>query len=140
MTSHHRRSQVICNLGSVSKCGKAKHVTRDPALTLVQTLTPNHIAGELKPPRVLRAERTALERQLITDIVDGERFGTQVARLCDAFGTAQKKMIAGADHHVTIRRGLMWSLIQGYQPLPTASGAAQPSVMSACYSAVLGHN
>ena len=45
---------------------------------------------------MLRAERSALARQLIADIADGERFGAQVARLCDAFGTAQKKMIAGA--------------------------------------------
>ena len=68
---------------------------RTPTLTSSQTR--NQTAGELKPPRQLRAERTALERQLIADIVDGERFGAQVARLCDAFGTAQKKMIAGAD-------------------------------------------
>ena len=45
---------------------------------------------------MLRAERLALTQQLIAEIVDGERFGAQVARLCDAFGTAQKKMIAGA--------------------------------------------
>ena len=52
-------------------------------------------AGELKSPRVLRAERAALAQRLIGDIVDGERFGAQVVRLCDAFGTALKKMIAG---------------------------------------------
>ena len=46
---------------------------------------------------MLRAERSALEQQLMAEIVDGERFGAQVGRLCDAFGTAQKKMIAGAD-------------------------------------------
>ena len=44
---------------------------------------------------MLRAERAALAKRLIGDIVDGERFGAQVARLCDAFGTALKKMITG---------------------------------------------
>ena len=76
---------------------------------LVRTPLGCRHAGELKPPRVLRAERTALERQLIADIVDGERFGAQVARLCDAFGTAQKKMIAGADqdHHHLAEEALL---------------------------------
>ncbi len=37
-----------------------------------------------------------MAQRLIGDIVGGERFGAQVARLCDAFGTALKKMIAGA--------------------------------------------
>ncbi len=120
VTSHHRCPQVTGNLGSVSACGNPKRVTWDPALTLIQTPTLNQAAGELKPPRVLRAERTALECQLIADIVDGERFGAQVARLCDAFGTAQKKMIAGADQQRTLNSPTLaasltcrlWGLLQ----------------------------
>ena len=85
-------------------------------------------AGEVKPPRVLRAERAALVQRLVGDIVDGERFGAQVARLCDAFSTAQKKMIAGAGSGVRVMRVFrLWM---------TALSAADPghnlSLASAC--------
>lgn len=51
--------------------------------------------GKRKPPRVLRAERADMGRQLVESIVEGAAFGGAVERLCKTFKGRMKELIAG---------------------------------------------
>ena len=52
--------------------------------------------GKRKPPRVLRAERADMGRQLVESIVEGVAFGGAVERLCRTFQGRMKELISGA--------------------------------------------
>lgn len=51
--------------------------------------------GKRKPPRVVRAERADMGRQLVESIVEGAAFGGAVERLCSTFQGRMKELIAG---------------------------------------------
>ena len=52
--------------------------------------------GKRKAPRVLRAERADIGRQLVESIVSGAAFGSAVDRLRRTFQARMRELIAGA--------------------------------------------